>query len=103
MGDFGLDKEDVGLIKTVFLKFDQIEKVLIYGSRAKGSQKPSSDIDFTLLGKNINLSVQLEIESELNELLLPYKFDVSLYDKISNPDFKDHIDRVGKEFYSKAP
>ena len=101
MSDFGLDKEDLEIIRSVFLKFNQIRKVLIYGSRAKGNHRPSSDIDLTLLGENITLGLQLEIESELNELLLPYRFDVSLYDKISNPDFKDHIDRVGKEFYIK--
>ena len=34
-------------------------------------------------------------------LYLPYFFDVLDYSKITNPDLKDHIDRVGKLFYSK--
>ncbi len=34
-------------------------------------------------------------------LYLPYFFDVVDYFKITNPDLKEHIDRVGKIFYSK--
>jgi hypothetical protein len=34
-------------------------------------------------------------------LYLPYFYDVLDYSKISNPDLKEHIDRVGKVFYSK--
>lgn len=30
-----------------------------------------------------------------------YKFDVSIYDKISNAEFLDHINRVGKEIYKR--
>jgi len=33
--------------------------------------------------------------------LLPYKFDTSIYDKISNPKFIDHIDRTGIKLYDK--
>jgi len=101
MDNFGLLKEDIENIKQVFLKYNQIEKVLIYGSRAKGNYKPASDIDLTLLGENIDLSLQFKIELELDDLMLPYKFDTSIYDRITNPEFIDHINRVGKEFYKK--
>ncbi len=97
----GLDKEDIILINKVFSNFKEIEKVLLYGSRSKGNYKPSSDIDLTLLGANLNLDLLQELEFELDDLLLPYKFDISIYDKIENPEFLKHIDSVGKVFYSK--
>ncbi len=101
MENSGLTKRDIDRIKAVFSKYKQIEKVLIYGSRAKGNYKPASDIDLTLIGKNIDLSLQLKIEFDLDDLMLPYKFDISIYDKITNPEFIDHIIRVGKEFYKR--
>lgn len=101
MKEFGLTKEEIEQIKKVFSTYPQIEKVLIYGSRAKGNYKPSSDIDLTLIGKNIDLSLLTEIELDLDDLLLPYKIDISIYDKITNPDFIDHINRVGIEFYNR--
>lgn len=102
MESSGLTKKDIDSIKAVFLKYAPIEKVLIYGSRAKGNYKPASDIDLTLIGENIDLNLQQEIEFELDDLMLPYKFDISIYHRITNPEFLDHINRVGKEFYTSS-
>lgn len=101
MDDSGLTMKEISDIQAVFSNYHQIEKVLLYGSRAMGNYKPTSDIDFTLKGKDIDLSLQTKIEFDLDDLMLPYKFDISVYDKIDNPEFLDHINRVGKEIYSK--
>ena len=66
-----------------------------------GTYKPASDIDLTLIGRNIDLSLQTKIEFDLDDLMLPYKFDISVYDKITNPEFMNHIGRVGKEIFKK--
>ena len=95
---FGLSKEDITKIKEVIAKFSEIERVIIYGSRAKGNYKPSSDIDLTLVGEKLTLTKLQELENEIDDLLLPYKFDVSIFHQISNPDLIAHIERVGKEF-----
>lgn len=102
MEKFGLLQDDINRIKGVFLRYSQIEEVLIYGSRAMGNFRPSSDIDLSLLGRKIDLSLQQQIEFDLDDLMLPYKFDLSIYDRINNPEFRDHIKRVGKEFYIKT-
>lgn len=99
MENSGLTKDEIAGIRAVFSKYQEIEEVLIYGSRAKGNFKPASDIDLTLKGKNIDFSLQTQIEFDLDDLMLPYKFDVSIYDRITNPEFLDHINRVGKEIY----
>jgi uncharacterized protein len=102
MENSGLTKEEIANIEAVFSKYPQIEKVMIYGSRAKGNFKPASDIDLTLIGENIDLSLQTKIEFDLDDLMLPYKFDISIYSKITNPEFLEHIQREGKEFYKKS-
>jgi len=98
---FGLNPEDTQKIKRVFAKYPQVEKVFIYGSRAKGNYKPYSDIDFTFLGNELSQKLLFQIEIELDELWLPYSFDLSIKETINNPDFLDHIERVGKIFYHK--
>lgn len=95
---FGLSNEDIDKIKVVFAKFPEIERVVIYGSRAKGNYKASSDIDLTLVGEKLNLTLLQTLENEIDDLLLPYKFDISIFHQISNPDLINHIERVGKEF-----
>lgn len=96
-----------GLTENVILKIHQqlylhneIENVIIYGSRAKGNYKTNSDIDLTIKG-NVNLTILNSLENELDDLLLPYKIDISIYNQISNLDLVNHIDRVGQLFYSK--
>lgn len=101
MVDLGLTTKEISGIKAVFSKYQQIEEVLIYGSRAMGNFKPASDIDLTLKGKSIDLSLQTKIEFDLDDLMLPYKFDISIYDKITNLEFLDHINRIGKEIYKR--
>ncbi|WP_026905227.1 nucleotidyltransferase domain-containing protein [Pedobacter glucosidilyticus] len=99
--DMGLEPNDILKIKTVFMEYPQLDSVLIYGSRAKGNYRPASDIDLTLIGKDLTSSLLSEIEFKLDDLLLPYKFDISIYDKITDIQFLDHIHRIGKEFYKK--
>ena len=96
---YGLDTEDIVAIKKVFSNHDEIEQAILYGSRAKGNYRNDSDIDLTLKGENLTLSQLFAIETELDDLLIPYKIDLSIYHKIENQDLIAHIKRVGVVFY----
>ena len=99
---FGLDTDTIRNIKNCFAKIPQIQKVLLYGSRAKGNYKNGSDIDLTLIGKNLNPDDSIyPLKEELNKLYLPYTFDISILSKLDNLEFISHILRVGKTFYQK--
>jgi len=99
---FGLDENVVADIQEIFREFPQVDEVILYGSRAKGNFRTGSDIDFTLKGKGLNLSVINKISLCLDELYLPYIFDLSIYTQIENQDLLEHIDRAGKTFYLKS-
>lgn len=99
---FGLSEKAICAIHAIFQKHHAVEDVLIYGSRAKGNYSAGSDIDLTLKGKNISTTLLLKIENELDDLLLPYNIDLSIYDMIEDGDLKEHITRVGKLFYSST-
>jgi uncharacterized protein len=99
---FGLTKQTIEAIQNVLQEYPKVEKALIYGSRAKGNYRPGSDIDLTLLGQNMDLTTLHKIEDNLDDLLLPYKIDLSIYRQIKNPEFLDHILRVGKVFYERS-
>ncbi|MGB9499510.1 MAG: nucleotidyltransferase domain-containing protein [Dissulfuribacterales bacterium] len=98
---FGLKEDIIKQINDLFAKYPQIKKAVIYGSRAKGNFKKGSDIDLTLEGAGLNLSVINSLLNELDDLLLPYTFDVSIFKQISNVGLVEHIERVGKVFYDK--
>lgn len=96
---FGLKTSVIEQINRVFSDHPKIEQVLIYGSRAKGNYLPGSDIDLVIQGNPLTLSQLMRIENELDDLLLPYKIDLSQLCNIDNDDLVDHINRVGKVFY----
>ena len=97
----GLTSGTVDRIRSVLARFPQVEKAVLYGSRAKGNYKRGSDIDLTLFGSGLNASVLSQISSGLDDLLLPQKIDISVFAKISHSDLIEHIRRVGVVFYEK--
>lgn len=97
----GLNHSDIKKIQSVFNLHPEIEKAMLFGSRAKGNYKPASDIDLTLIGNDLNLTIQQTIENELDDLLLPYKFDISIYHTISSKELLNHIERIGQLFFQK--
>ena len=80
----------------------QVERVILYGSRAKGNYRVGSDIDLTVEGEGLSLAQLLAMESQIDELLLPWMVDLSLKDRIDNPALLDHIARVGLPFYERG-
>lgn len=98
----GLSTGDIQKISGVFKSFGAIDSVTLYGSRAMGTYKAGSDIDLTLKGEELNLHLLNKVSNALDDLLLPYQFDLSIYSTLQNQDIIDHIKRVGVAFYSKS-
>ena len=96
---YGLPTSAVEKICAVFARFPDIDKTVLYGSRAKGNFKPASDIDLTLFGENLKPAQLGPIAEALDDLLLPYTIDLSLYAELDHAKLREHIDRVGKVFY----
>ena len=99
--NFGLKNTILQSIKDVFSIFDTVDEAILYGSRALGTYKNTSDIDITLKGNSLNLTILNKINWQLDDLLLPYTIDLSIYEKINNEDLIEHINRVGKTIYKK--
>lgn len=100
--DFGLPPPVIARIREVFARFPGVDKAVLYGSRAMGTHKTGSDIDLTLYGEKLTLEQLAVIVSELDDLLLPYTIDLSIFVMLNNVDLREHIDRAGKVFYERT-
>jgi predicted nucleotidyltransferase len=98
---YGLKEKTIEKIISVFAHFNELEEVILYGSRAMGNYKPGSDIDLALKGSLLNGSKVNRISLKLDELLLPYAFDLSILSQISNNDLISHIESIGISFYKR--
>lgn len=99
---YGLSQKVIDQINHVFKCYSDLEKVILYGSRAKGNFREGSDIDLTFIGNNLGLQQLSQISNDLDDILLPYQFNLSIYDTIKNQDLLNHIERVGEVFYQKS-
>ena len=94
---FGLSEKAIKIIVDVIQNTPEIEKAIIFGSRALDNYKNGSDVDIALLGENVDENVKLRVSSILNENTpLPYYFDVLNFNSISNNSLKMHIEQFGK-------
>lgn len=94
----GIAQEDWKQIQFVLHKFPEVKQAILYGSRAKGTFHLASDIDITLKG-NLNLQILADIGLDLDDLFLPYKFDISIFQQIDNQELIKHIENVGVDIY----
>lgn len=98
---YGLKDTELTRLKALFAKNDRIERVILYGSRAKGTYKPFSDVDITLVGSELTHQDLIKIILDIDDLLLPYMFDISIFHTLKNSELIDHINRRGIEIYEK--
>ena len=98
---YGLDDKYFNALISVFPRHPEVDSVILYGSRAKGNYKPFSDIDITLKGKTLTRQLLGRIFTEIDDLLLPYFLDISIYDKLTDKGFIEAIDKTGVEIYRK--
>ena len=99
--EYGLKQQELESIKQILSSYSEVEKAIIYGSRAKGTHKPNSDIDISLMGSELTLGILNQISWKLDDLLLPYTFDLSNFHQINNVALVEHIERLGKVIYEK--
>ncbi len=99
---FGLSDTVIDEIQGVFRRHANIQKVLIFGSRAKGNYREGSDIDLAAIGNDLNYSLLLSILTEIDDLELLYSVDLLDYQKTLNTPIGEHINRVGQVFYQSA-
>ncbi|CDA90852.1 putative uncharacterized protein [Firmicutes bacterium CAG:238] len=94
--DTGIKKQVLDEILMAAEK-NNIEKVILFGSRARGDYRKTSDIDLAVSGGRI-AHFQADIEEEVSTLL---SFDIVNMDGSVQEELVDSIKREGKVLYEK--
>lgn len=89
----GLSDFELQTLRDVFIRFPDIKEVILFGSRARGTHRPSSDVDLAIKGKNLTIDTLAKLRYILEEETnLPYFFDIVLYDRVESEALKREID-----------
>jgi uncharacterized protein len=95
----GLTDRAIALIHDVLREHPEVRTAILFGSRAKGSHTERSDVDLVVTGNVPPLRAEA-IAAELDELPLPFRFEVQSLAEISHRELLSHIERVGVTVYS---
>ena len=102
MPKFGLDEKVIESIVDIFKKYEQVERAVIYGSRARGDYRKNSDIDIALFGDELTFSINTKIFYDIDDLYWVYKIDLVNMNSLKEDDkFKQNIMKEGVEIYAK--
>lgn len=101
MKNTGISENVMSEIKSVISNFPEVEKAVLFGSRAKGNFYEGSDVDIAVFGVNLNFEQTLDLSIELDTLGLLQAIDLVHFEKIKEAELKSHIERVGIKIYDR--
>lgn len=96
---FGLAERHYADFVRIFRRYQQIEEVLIFGSRAKGTDKPWSDFDLAIIAPTMSDSKFSQLWVEIDALPLVFKLDLLHWDRLPQERLKEKIREEGKRFF----
>ncbi|WP_289023648.1 nucleotidyltransferase domain-containing protein [Desulfobacter postgatei] len=98
-----LSQKTISQLIEIFSAYPEIEKVIVFGSRAMGNEKPGSDIDLAISGLRVTSELVEKIHNYLEEeTLFPYFFDCLHFETLTNRDLRNHILEYGKILYHRG-
>lgn len=96
MNDTGIREQVLGEIKALAEKYG-IERVILFGSRARGDYRRTSDIDLAVSGGNVT-RFALDVEEDTATLL---KYDIVDLDSEMQEELRESIRKEGRLLYEK--
>ncbi len=87
-------------LQLIFSKYKEIEKVILFGSRARQDNRYNSDVDICLFGKNITHLIQAKVSMDIDEINTPLSFDILNFNELNKKELIDNILREGIDIYN---
>ena len=99
---YGLREEQLKEVIDFIKQYPEVDEAILFGSRAMGAFKDSSDVDIVLKGKDVTASLASKMKFHIEEdSCLPFFFDFIAYPSINNAALKKEIDTKGIVLWKK--
>ena len=96
---YGLSEAVINDLRRVFSDFSEIERVLIFGSRAKGTFKDGSDIDLAVVAPTLTEQRFAALWNAIDDLPIVFKIDLLHWDRLSNQVLKEASSQQGIQIF----
>ena len=97
----GLKAQHRAAIIATLAANDRVERAVLFGSRAMGTNTITSDVDIALFGDRLTLTDQAHLAATCDDLPMAQSVDLVLHNTIDNPALVDHIRTHGVEWYRR--
>ena len=97
----GLKKGHRAAITAAIAANEKVERAVLFGSRATGTNTDTSDVDIALFGSRLTLTDQARLAADIEEIPMAQSVDLVLYDSLDNPALRRHIRTQGIEWYRR--
>lgn len=99
---YGIENSVWDEICDVISSFPEVDRLVLFGSRAIGNFNFNSDIDLALFSNEMTFRRYLDLKADLDDLGLLYRIDLIDFNRITNEELKSHIERVGIDIYNST-
>lgn len=79
-----------------------VERVVLFGSRARGDYRPGSDIDIAVSGGALTLSELLRLKEQIDETTIPQFVDLVWLEGVDDRRLRRNIEAEGVEWWSRS-
>ena len=79
----------------------RVERAVLFGSRATGTNTVTSDVDIALFGDRLTLTDQARLAAAIDKIPMAQSVDLLLYDSISDRTLREHIRCHGVEWFAR--
>ena len=98
----GLKDAHRDAIVNIFRSYERVERAVLFGSRAMETFTQGSDVDIALFGDSLTTADQSRLATAMEELTIPQRIDLVLYDGIEDAALRKHVQRHGVELYTRC-
>lgn len=103
MKTLALRERDLAMLRRTFRSFPCVGSVHLFGSRATGHARRTSDIDLAISAPGATIDEWLALTDALDEAPIIYEFDVVRTERAHNPWLLERIAREGVLIYPEHP
>ena len=94
----GISEDILVKLEDVFFRYAQVQRVVVFGSRARGDYKYNSDIDIAIFADE---DLGASLYADIDEAVGIYKVDIVDMAKVKNDKLIKKISSEGVEIYCK--
>ena len=97
-----LKDEHRAAIVSALATNEKVNRVVLFGSRAKGTNSQTSDVDIALFGNRLTLTDVADLSAIIEGIPMAQSVDLILFDTISKERLRTHIKTEGIEWFRRT-